>query len=409
MKFKERILSRTLERAVKTFPVIVLTGPRQSGKTTLFKQLFAGTHKYVSLENPDVRIRARQDPIAFVNQNGPPVILDEIQYCPELLSYIKTRVDEDRRPNQWLLTGSQNFALMDSVAQSLAGQAAVLTLLPFSISERFDQAGDCEDLEQWLPNLASVEKPRKKMSLSELMLRGFYPEIACRRAVDRQLWCGSYITTYLERDIRNLGTVGDLSQFERFLVSCATRTGQILNLSDVARDIGISVPTAKRWLSLLETGYQVFLLYPYYRNIGKRLVKSPKLYFNDPALCSYLLGIHSKDVLLNSPNLGNLFETVVVCDFLKRFLNFGQRPSMYYLRSRDGLEIDLVFDLGGRLHLFEIKSSETVTDRHATSLKRLAQELGSEVQTAGILSCTRDNYAVTANIMNFGWKNVLGR
>ena len=220
-------------------------------------------------------------------------------------------------------------------------------------------------------------------------------------------WCGSYVTAYLERDIRTLTAVSDLSQCERFLVACATRTGQILNLSELARDIGISTPTAWRWLSLLETGHQVYLLYPYFRNIGKRMIKSPKLYFTDPALCSYLLGLHDREVLLSAPYFGNLFETMVVCDFLKRFLHFGLRPSMYYVRSRDGLEVDLVIDLASRLHLFEVKGAATITDRHAVSLKRLADELRSQAQSAGIISCTAESSRVTGEIMNYGWTDVL--
>ena len=238
-------------------------------------------------------------------------------------------------------------------------------------------------------------------------MRGFFPEIALHRKVDRKLWCSSYITTYLERDIRNLANIGDLGQFERFLIACAIRTGQILNISEVARDIGISVPTAKRWLSLLETGHQIYLLYPYYRNIGKRIVKSPKLYFNDTALCSYLLGFNDPETLIRGPYFGNLFETMVMGDFLKKFLHFGEKASMYYLRSRDGLEVDLVIEVEGNLHLFEIKSSMTITPKHITSLRRMANDLGSRVKTAVIISCSEDNFIVKDNIINYGWKNVL--
>ena len=363
MKLKSRILERTILRAIKTFPAIVVTGPRQSGKTTLFKMLFSRTHTFVSLEDPDIRIRAREDPRSFLSQYKPPLIIDEIQYVPELLSYVKTEIDENRKPGQWLFTGSQNFILMHNITQSLAGRAAILFLLPFSLSERFDNAKEAQDASTWIKKLSIDNKYSGWVSLGEILLRGFFPEIATQRKVDRKLWCSSYVTTYLERDIRNLANIGDLHQFERFLIACVIRTGQILNISEIARDVGVSVPTAKRWLSLLETGHQIYLLYPYYRNIGKSIIKSPKIYFTDPALCTYLLGLNEPESLLKSPSFGSLFETMVICDFWKRFLHFGEKPSMYYLRSRDGLEVDLLIELGDKLHLFEIKSSMTITPK----------------------------------------------
>ncbi|MEW6417854.1 MAG: ATP-binding protein [Nitrospirota bacterium] len=405
---KPRVLSRAILKALKTFPAIVVTGPRQSGKTTLLKMLFTRSHKFVTLEDPDIRIRAKEDPLYFLKHYEPPVIIDEIQYVPELLSYIKTRIDEKRKAGQWLFTGSQSFTLMQGISQSLAGRVAVLSLLPFSFSERIGKGETSTDVSGWLKGLNPLQKCIEKLSLSELILRGNYPEIASKRSVDRQLWCGSYISTYLERDVRNLAQIGDLSQFERFLKLCAIRTGQLLNLSELAKEVGMSVPTVKRWLSILETGYQIYLLYPYYRNIGKRLVKSPKLYFNDTALASYLLGIHDSETLLNSPSFGNLFETMIITDFLKRFLHSGQMPSMYYMRTRDGLEIDLVLELGQKLHLFEIKSSMTILPKHASSLLKITNDLKSLIKTSAIISMSPDNFQMKKDIFNFNWKNILG-
>lgn len=405
---KPRTLAKTVLKAVKTFPAIVITGPRQSGKTTLLKSLFSKTHRFVTLEDPDIRIRAKEDPLGFLKQNGPPVILDEIQYVPELLSYIKTKIDENRRPGQWLFTGSQNFALMQGVSESLAGRAAVLSLLPFSFMERINKGDKTKEVSQLLAKLSLDNKHEDKLALNEMLLRGNYPEIAAKKSVDRQLWCSSYIATYLERDVRNLAQIGDLNQFERFLKLCATRTGQILVLSDLAKEIGISVPTAKRWLSILEAGYQIHLLYPYYKNIGKRLIKSPKLYFNDTGLASYLLGIHDRESLYNSPNFGSLFETMIVNDFLKRFLHFGQMPAMYYLRTRDGLEIDLVLEIAQKLHLFEIKSAMTILPKHASSLIRAINDLSVPIKNTAIISRSAGNFELSRGINNFNWKNVLG-
>jgi len=408
MSLKPRMLSRAIGRALKTFPAIVVTGPRQSGKTTLLKTLFAKTHGFVMLEDPDIRIRAKEDPLQFLARYNPPVIIDEIQYVPELLSYIKTRIDENRKPGQWLFTGSQHFGLMQGISQSLAGRAAVFSLLPFSLAERSGRGEITPAIADWMRDLETSPAIEEKLSLSEVLLRGNYPEIASKRSVDRQLWCGSYVSTFLERDVRNLAQIGDLSQFERFLRLCAVRTGQLLNLSDLARDIGVSVPTAKRWLSVLEAGYQVFLLYPYYRSLGKRLVKSPKMYFNDTALASYLLGLHDKEALFNSPSFGCLFETLIVTDVLKRFLHSGEMPSMYYLRTRDGLEIDLVLERGQKLHLFEIKSTMTVWPRHADSLRRIKTHLKSSVETAGIVSRARGSFPLEKGIYHHNWKDILG-
>ena len=387
----------------------MVTGPRQAGKTTLCRFVCGKTHRFVTLEDPDVRMHAKEDPRSFLEAYEPPIVIDEIQYVPELLSYIKTAIDARRKAGQWVITGSQNFTLMHGVVQSLAGRAAILSLLPFSYAERENHGAVSASVSALLRTLSARQTVQNKGTISESILWGSYPEIASRRSVDRKLWCGSYISTYLERDVRTITQVGDLHQFERFLRLCAIRTGQIFHLSDVARDVGVSVPTAKRWLSLLETSYQIYLLYPYYRNIGKRLVKSPKLYFNDTALASYLLGIHDTETLMKSPHFGNLFETFIITDFWKRFLHHGEAPSLYYLRTRDGLEIDLVIEEGQKLHLFEVKSAATIMPAHAASLRKARQTITATVQTTAIISRSQKNTFVSRDVVNYAWKNILGR
>ena len=402
----ERTLTVTIKKASRTFPSIVITGPRQSGKTTLLKKLFSTTHSYYNLESPDLRLRINEDPLGFLSQIKQPVILDEIQYAPFLLQYIKTLIDENRKPNQWLLTGSQNFTLMQNVSESLAGRAAILTLMPLTEIEKIGNGQKSLSPSQMFSFNKSIIKQPAADLLTSLLL-GSYPEIVVNKKVDRQIWCGSYINTFLERDIRNLKQVGDLGEFERFLRACAVRTGQLLDLSGMAGELGISVSTARRWLSLLQTGYQIYLLYPYYKNIGKRLIKRPKLYFTDTALASYLLGLHNEQTLYNSPHFPALFETFIVLDFLKRFYNFGNLPSLYYLRTRDRLEVDLILELEGLLYLLEIKSSSTIKPKHASSLNRAVNDLGKLVKKACLISNSPTSFPVSSKIYNYSWKDLL--
>lgn len=365
-----------------------MTGPRQSGKTTLLDERFGKTHHFISLENPDTRAWVQEDPLGFLKENPPPVILDEIQYTPEFLHYIKSAIDQDRTPGQWLLSGSQNFTLMEGISQSLSGRVAVLSLLPFSLGESQGFGKSVLGIDGILKHLFlswNKEKKRKRsatsISLDDWLLRGAYPEIRANQDVDRQLWCSSYIQTYLERDVRQILNVGDLNTFHRFLRLCAGRTGQILNMSELARDVGVSVPTTKKWLSVLEASYQIYLLPPHFKNLGKRIIKSPKLYFVDTGIATFLMGLHAKEPTLKGPMLGQLFETMVLSEWIKAFCHRGEMPELYYWRSRAGMEVDLIVDRNGRLYPVEIKATSTLLPRHVESLSRwraLAGHLASE-------------------------------
>lgn len=388
-----RTLAKLLPNIIATFPSLVLTGPRQSGKTTLLKHLFGKSHSYINLEHAATRARAHEDPIHFLNTLELPVILDEIQAAPGLLPYIQVRIDDDRHnAGQWLLTGSQNFSLMKGVTESLAGRVAVLTLLPFSHAEMIGKGKSSQ------PPMKLLTSPQKQVRLTQsnhvasYILRGNYPEFFINPSISRDIWCNSYISTYLERDVRNISQLGDILSFQQFLRACAIRTGQILDLSGLARDIGVSVPTATRWLSILVASYQILLLPPYFPNVGKRLVKRPKLYFTDTGLATYLMGIHSEDTLIHHPQYGALFETYVVTDFFKRYYHHGLDPRLYYLRTQDGLEVDLVIEDTQKLHLIEIKSSATITPVHVTSLVRLRREIPDKIADCFLLTNARESF-----------------
>jgi len=352
-----RSLEPVIKKAVSQFPVVVLVGPRQSGKTTLLGHLYGNQYSIVSLEPPDVRIAALNDPRGFLNLYPPPVVFDEIQYAPVLLPYIKEQVDTDReRPGQYLLTGSQNLLLMQQVTESLAGRAAILRLLPLS---RWEVDRHPQRTLPWEKGKAPSLTIKPSQELWEHILRGSYPEIVANPDRDARLWQASYVQTYLERDIRNLRNIGDLTLFQTFLRALAARSAQILNLSDLAREIGVSVNTAKNWLSILEASFQVIILRPYYANIGKRLVKSPKIYFTDTGLLCYLVGLRDIEHAASGPMGGAIFENLVVAELFKIYTHRGEEPALYFWRTAAGSEVDIVIETQDQLVPIEIKQSET--------------------------------------------------
>ena len=390
MKYYGRALSTTIRRALATFPAILVTGARQTGKTTLLREEFGGSHRYVSLERPDVRARALADPVGFFDDNPAPLILDEIQYAPELLHYIKDRIDEHRAPGQWLLTGSQTFSLMEGVSQTMSGRVALLTLDPLSVAEarKDSKIGTFDELLRKVFRAAATKpgfEKSKEPSFVDWILRGGFPEARLNAKVDRSLWFSSYVQTYLERDVRDPAQVADLATFSRFLMMVASRTGSIVNMSELGREIGVSGPTAKRWLSVLETSQLIYLLQPYYRNFGKRIRKSPKLYVLDPGLATYLLGLHTRESVLQGPSLGALTETVVVGEWLKAYRQRGEKPALYYWQSSGEAEVDLIVERGGELYGLEIKATATPVPRHADGLVNWLELAGPSAR--GALAC----------------------
>lgn len=351
----QRTLEPILKNIARQYPVVTLTGPRQSGKTTLVRAVFP-RHEYASLEEPDVREYALSDPRGFLEQFTGSVILDEVQRAPDLFSYIQTLVDLEDVPGRFILSGSQNFLLLRSISQSLAGRSAVLHLLPLSLSELVGRSPfPVEELGQELPKTREKGQP----DLMETLFRGFYPRIH-DKGLDPSTWYSGYYQTYVERDVREVVNVGDLESFGRFVRLCAGRNGQLLNLTSLGNDCGIAHTTASRWLSILEASFLIRLLRPYHANFGKRLIKSPKLYFLDTGLLCYLLRIQSPEDLRLHASRGAIFESFVISELTKSFLHQGREPDLYFWRDSAGHEIDAVIDRGRDRLAVEIKSAQTV-------------------------------------------------
>jgi len=371
-----RSIETVLMKAASEFPAVVLTGPRQSGKTTLLQHLFS-ENNYVSLEAPDVRAAAIEDPRGFLDTYHPPVIFDEVQYAPGILPYVKERIDAHRNePGQYLLTGSQNLLLAEKITESLAGRAAVLCLLPLS---RREAEGSPFSLLPWeSAERGGVKTRSSRRELWRDFLRGSYPELVANPGRDINLWQAGYVQTYLERDVRTIRQVGDLSQFQSFLRALAARSAQLINLTDLARDLGVAVNTAKAWLSVLEATYQVIVLRPYFVNVGKRLVKTPKVYFTDTGTLCYLAGLKDPEHAASGPLGGAIMETAVLMEIVKTLTHQGTEPRVYFWRTSAGAEVDIVVETADGLVPVEVKLSATPHPSMASSIRTFQEDFAEK-------------------------------
>lgn len=401
MRYFKRQLTRILTKAAKTFPAILVIGPRQSGKTTLLKKEFGDKAKFVSLEEPDKRLWAREDPKDFLENYSPPVIIDEFQYIPELLPYIKEKIDNNRKPRSYLLTGSQQFKVMKNVSESLAGRVAITTLPPFSFAEANSKLTD--SWTKWFKNLTTGKDGILKGSLGDTIRKGFYPEIIANPKVDRQIWHSSYIQTYLERDVKSVYDIGNLESFSKFITLLAARCATLLNYATYASELGVSIPTVKKWFSILEASFIVFKLQPYYGNIGKRFIKSPKFYFTDTGLAACLAGVNSSEYLVRGTLAGQFFENFVIAEFYKNKLNFNENLNMYFINHRNLWEIDLLIEKNLEILPVEIKLSANINSAHLKNFGRI-RELLNNIAPENYLVCNQPEIMKLKNTHITSWR-----
>lgn len=358
----DRKLKDSIKENIAYFPIVTVTGPRQSGKTTLIRTMFPDM-PYYSLENPDTLAMAMNDPMAFLMQHSEGMVLDEVQNAPQLLSYLQGVVDE-HRDRKYILSGSSQFSLQNSISQSLAGRTAVLELLPVSLAE--------------LNGIAPLDDP------DHLTFSGFYPAVMAGDNVPH-LFYPAYVRTYLERDVRSLLQVKDLYRFQTFLRLCAGRVGSLFNASELSNEVGVSVNTVLSWLSILQASYIVFMLHPYFENSRKRLTKTPKLYFHDTGLACYLLGIGSEQQLATDRMRGHLFENMVIADIVKRFSNEGRVPELMFYRDSNGNEVDLLVAKGQAIEAYEIKSSATYNSSFESVFGKLTPALDARLTRRAVV------------------------
>jgi predicted AAA+ superfamily ATPase len=389
----KRQLEQVVLRANELFPVVMVTGPRQVGKTTMLERLAGEGRNYVSLDSLVNRDMAVNEPELFIQRFPPPVLIDEFQYAKELLPYIKIYVDKHKRNGDFWLTGSQMFPMMRQASESLAGRVAVIPMQGLSNSEIEGAPGGAfvGDSDDWLGR-AKARTPRNLKEVYSRIFTGSMPR-AYSGAFDRELFFSSYVDTYLQRDIRDLKQVGDEMAFLRFMAACAARTGGLLNYAGIARDIGISAPTAKQWLSLLVTCGIIVLVEPYFNNALKRIVKSPKMYFMDTGLCAYLTKWDSPETLEVSAMTGQFFETYAVSEVIKSYYNAGKRPPVFYYRDTDQREIDLVLEANNTLYPFEIKKTAS-PDRDATRHFEALRGTKKDVGVGGVICMTDGVYPI---------------
>ncbi|MCD4824645.1 MAG: ATP-binding protein [Phycisphaerae bacterium] len=398
----QRTITKILHQASNQFPVLLITGPRQVGKTTCLRHGAEPNRTYVTLDDPQSRALAKEDPGLFLQRFAPPVLIDEIQYAPELLPLIKIAVDSNARKGDYWLTGSQQFHLMAGVSESLAGRVGILQLLGFSASEL---AGDAELAKPFsTQNVEPVKsKPLGLMELYERIWQGSFPAIAIDSQMDRDLFYGSYVQTYLQRDVKALVNVGDEMAFMKFLRAAAARTGQILNVAGMARDTDISPNTAKKWLSVLQTSGLVFLIEPYFSNLTKRMVKAPKLYFLDTGLAAYLTQWSSPQTLEAGAASGAFFETWVITEIIKSYWHSGKVAPIYYYRDSDQKEIDLLIVQDGMVYPVEIKKTSAPTKkdvRHFSVLKN-AKKIKMPIGPGAVLCMSQTPMPITETIQAF--------